>query len=54
VEGGLLEEGEERRRKAVVGMVMGLVEGVATEALTKGVRLRAKDVLADERLQAWR
>lgn len=50
-EGG--KEGEEKRKKAVVDMVMGVVEGVATETLTKGVRLRAKDVLADARLQAW-
>lgn len=47
------EEGQ-RRKKAVLGMVMGLVEGVAKDALAKGVRLRAKDVLADERLQEWR
>jgi ribosomal RNA-processing protein 1 len=51
---GVEGELEEGRRVAVMEMVMGLVEGVATEALTKGVRLRAKDVLADERLQAWR
>jgi hypothetical protein len=34
--------------------MMDLVQGVAKDALTKGVRLRAKDVLADDRLQEWR
>lgn len=55
------EEGEggregcdDKRRSAVLDMVMGLVEGLARDALTKGVRLRAKEVLADERLQEWR
>jgi ribosomal RNA-processing protein 1 len=47
-------EEDEKRRKAVLEMVTGLVEGVAKDALTKGVRLRAKDVLADERLGGWR
>ena len=51
------EEGREKekeRRKVVVGMIMGLVEEVAGAALTKGVRLRSKDVLADGRLEEWR
>ncbi len=51
------DEGEERgkeRRKAVVGMTMCLVEEVAGDALTKGVRLKSRDILADERLEEWR
>ena len=47
---GKEERGEESRKDAVLEMIMGLVEKVAKEALTKGVRLRAKDVLTDERL----
>ncbi|KAF7513408.1 hypothetical protein GJ744_009829 [Endocarpon pusillum] len=51
------DEGKERekeRRTVVLGMIMGLVEKVAGDALTKGVRLRSKDVLADGRLEEWR
>ncbi len=56
----VLKEGEEEssrsieRRKAAFDMVVGLVEGVAREALTKGVRIRAKESLADERLLEWK
>ncbi len=51
------DDGEERRkerRKAVVGMITCLVEEVAGNALTKGVRSKSRDVLADGRLQEWR
>lgn len=51
------EQGEEgvlkERRKEVLEMVMPLVERMSKEALTKGVRVRAKEVLADERLKGW-
>jgi ribosomal RNA-processing protein 1 len=41
------------KQKAVLDLVMPLVETMAKEALTKGVRLRAKETLADERLSDW-
>lgn len=48
------EQREKERRKVVAEMIMRLVEEMAGDALTKGVRLRSKDVLADGRLQEWR
>lgn len=47
-------EGREEAKKTLVEMTTGLVQGVAADALTKGVRLRARDVLADSRLQEWK
>jgi hypothetical protein len=48
------DNGEGPSKKVVVGMVVGLVEGVARDALTKGVRIRAKESLEDERLKEWK
>ena len=48
-------DGEERgdgTREAVEGL-MCLVEGLSREGLMKGVRVRAKDVLSDERVKMW-
>jgi ribosomal RNA-processing protein 1 len=51
-EGG--EESREKRKKAVVEIVMVLVERMAKEAMTKGVRVRAREVLADEHFKkSW-
>jgi ribosomal RNA-processing protein 1 len=52
-------EGEEEQEvlggeRKVVERLLAPVETVAKEALSKGVRVRAKDVLADERVVRWR
>jgi ribosomal RNA-processing protein 1 len=52
-ENGEEEEVSEETRR-VVERLLALVERVVKEGLSKGVRVRAKEVLADERVVKWR